>query len=100
HTEVPALLSRAKSTLATVESLAGKANQAVEQQDIEKMVKEIRVSVDNVRQLTDDALRVMETIRRGQGTVGGLVTDPQIYDDLKEMLRDLKRHPWKFLWRD
>jgi len=59
-----------------------------------------RRAVKNLEQTSTDARLVLKTIRRGEGTIGGLVQDPQVYDDLKEMLRDLKRNPWKFLWRD
>lgn len=39
-------------------------------------------------------------IDRGEGTVGALLKDEEIYDDLQEMLRDLKHNPWKFFWRE
>jgi len=39
-------------------------------------------------------------MRRGEGTVGALLADEEIYDDLKEMLRELKTHPWRFFWRE
>jgi len=26
--------------------------------------------------------------------------DEEIYDDVQEMLRDLKHNPWKFFWRE
>jgi phospholipid/cholesterol/gamma-HCH transport system substrate-binding protein len=31
--------------------------------------------------------------------VGALVMDEALYDDLQELLRDLKNNPWKFFWR-
>ncbi|MBI3179978.1 MAG: MCE family protein [Deltaproteobacteria bacterium] len=98
--ELPDLLARARTSLASVEALTAKANGAVSADDVTKILNDVRASIENVHTLTRDAVKVTEMIRRGQGTVGGLVTDPQIYDDLKEMLRDLKRNPWKFLWRD
>jgi phospholipid/cholesterol/gamma-HCH transport system substrate-binding protein len=39
-------------------------------------------------------------IKKGQGTIGGFVMDEEIYDDVQEMIRDLKHNPWKFLWRE
>lgn len=47
-----------------------------------------------------DAQYIVSSIKAGNGTVGQLIVDQEIYDDLKEMLRDLKRHPWKMLWRE
>ena len=31
---------------------------------------------------------------------GALLVEQQIYDDLKELVRDLKRNPWKFFWKE
>jgi phospholipid/cholesterol/gamma-HCH transport system substrate-binding protein len=43
---------------------------------------------------------ILEKVREGEGTIGALLTDREIYDDAREMMRDLKRHPWKFLWKE
>ena len=43
---------------------------------------------------------VMANIKQGKGTAGALLVDQQIYDDLKELVRDLKRNPWKFFWKE
>jgi phospholipid/cholesterol/gamma-HCH transport system substrate-binding protein len=52
-----------------------------------------KAAAGNVKTLTDD-------IGDGKGTVGGLMKDEEIYDDLKEMLRELKRRPWKIIWKE
>ncbi|HEU5077514.1 MAG TPA: MCE family protein, partial [Polyangiaceae bacterium] len=46
-----------------------------------------------------EAQSLIAHVRRGEGTVGALVMDEAVYDDLQEMLRDLKHNPWKFFWR-
>ena len=69
--------------------------------------------LEQYRQITSDAKDAMVSakltakeaqglvahVRRGEGTVGALMMDEAIYDDLQEMLRDLKHNPWKFFWR-
>ena len=47
-----------------------------------------------------DAQAIVTHIKTGKGTVGALVMDEEIYDDMQEMVRDLKHNPWKFLWRE
>jgi len=47
-----------------------------------------------------DAQSIVQHIKKGEGTVGALVMDEEVYDDVQEMLRDLKHNPWKFLWRE
>ena len=54
----------------------------------------------SVADTTQDAAFLTRRLKGGKGTIGQLLVDQEIYDDLKEMLRDLKRHPWKMLWRE
>jgi len=48
----------------------------------------------------DDVKAVSANARAGRGTVGGLLMDNELFMDLKLLLKDLKRHPWKFIWRE
>lgn len=47
-----------------------------------------------------DAKVLTARLKGGKGTAGALLARDELYDDLKEMVRDLKRNPWKFLWRE
>jgi phospholipid/cholesterol/gamma-HCH transport system substrate-binding protein len=55
---------------------------------------------DKAKVTLDDAQQIMTHMKRGQGTVGALLMDEAVYDDVQEMLRDLKHNPWKFFWRE
>jgi phospholipid/cholesterol/gamma-HCH transport system substrate-binding protein len=39
-------------------------------------------------------------LRAGKGTAGALLVREDVYADLREMIRDLKRNPWKFFWKE
>ncbi|HJK95107.1 MAG TPA: MlaD family protein [Polyangiaceae bacterium LLY-WYZ-15_(1-7)] len=72
-----------------------------EQQD------EIRTAIHEASSLAEeanatiaDARAIVSHIREGRGTVGAFVMDEEIYDDIQEMLRDLKHNPWKLFWRE
>jgi phospholipid/cholesterol/gamma-HCH transport system substrate-binding protein len=39
-------------------------------------------------------------LRAGKGSVGALLVREELYADLREMLRDLKKNPWKFFWKE
>lgn len=72
----------------------------------EEQVK-LKRAIDDVVQLAAranataaDAQSIVSHIKKGNGTVGALVMDEAIYDDVQEMVRDLKHNPWKFLWRE
>ena len=49
---------------------------------------------------TREAEEIVQHVREGQGTIGALLMDEEIYDDLQELIRDLKHNPWKFFWRE
>ncbi|MBI3312058.1 MAG: MCE family protein [Candidatus Omnitrophica bacterium] len=42
---------------------------------------------------------LMAKINRGEGTVGRLLTEDDLYRDLKDLTADLKAHPWKLFFR-
>jgi phospholipid/cholesterol/gamma-HCH transport system substrate-binding protein len=47
-----------------------------------------------------DTQQIVTHMKKGEGTVGALLMDDEIYDDVQEMLRDLKHNPWKLFWRE
>ena len=49
--------------------------------------------LDNVNGLVTD-------LRAGKGTAGALLARDDLYSDLRELIRDLKRNPWKFFWKE
>lgn len=60
---------------------------------LDKISGELEIASKNIKELT-------EKIKKGEGTVGSLLNDEEVYDDLKELIRDLKHNPWKFFWRE
>src|SRR6266545_1848076 len=50
--------------------------------------------------LIDDIDGMVGDLRRGKGTAGALLVREELYADLREMIRDLKRNPWKFFWKE
>lgn len=91
-----------RSTIANVEAVSERAVAVAD--DVRTMIGEVRGDVepvfDSIRQVATTIEEVVRAIRRGEGTVGALLMDEQIYDDLKELIRDLKHNPWKFFWRE
>lgn len=50
--------------------------------------------------LVDNLNGILTDLRAGKGTAGALLAREELYADLKELVRDLKRNPWKFLWKE
>lgn len=67
---------------------------------LEGSVPALREALGGVPAVLDGARRVTDAVAEGRGTLGALVMDRALYDDLREMLLDLKRRPWKVLWKD
>jgi phospholipid/cholesterol/gamma-HCH transport system substrate-binding protein len=116
--------ARLRRTLANVEQLSGSINEQIrplmaraqraldgvanvtdsiregDKDKIRKTIDQLVRLSERITAVTGDAQQIVAQIKRGRGTAGALLVDEQIYEDVKEMVRDLKRNPWKFLWRE
>jgi len=54
----------------------------------------ITEKVDN---LADSANVIMTRLKDGEGTIGKLLVEEKVYDDLEAFVEDIKKHPWKLL---
>ena len=52
---------------------------------------------ESIKNLADSANAVMTRLSEGEGTVGKLLVEEKIYDDLEALTEDIKNHPWKLL---
>jgi len=50
--------------------------------------------------LLDNTNGLVGDLRAGKGTAGALLARDELYSDLRELIRDLKRNPWKFFWKE
>lgn len=98
--ELPPLIEHGQRALGSVDRLGAKAEESFDAAALAHLLADARNAARNIEQLTHDGQTLVSSLRRGEGSAGGFLQDPQLYDDLKELLRDLKRHPWKIFWRD
>jgi phospholipid/cholesterol/gamma-HCH transport system substrate-binding protein len=59
---------------------------------------------ENLANLSEDVRVIVERLRKGEGTIGKLLAEDAVYNDVKaitgnfrEFSEDVKRHPWKLL---
>ena len=57
------------------------------------LLADARVALGNVKAMT-------EQLNSRESSIGALIADKELYDDVREMVKDLKRHPWKFIWKE
>ena len=87
-------------------SLLGELTRVARSVTDERIERTIR-GADGAVGATGKATRLIENVdgmvgdlRKGKGTAGALLVREEVYADLREMIRDLKRNPWKFFWKE
>jgi phospholipid/cholesterol/gamma-HCH transport system substrate-binding protein len=98
--DVPPLLTDGRETLGNVKRVTEAVGGPEQQKKMRQTIDDVAEVAARAKATTADAQAVVSQIKRGKGTVGAIVMDEQLYDDLQEMVRDLKHNPWKFLWRE
>ena len=98
--EVGPLLADSRGVLSDAKKLTGTLSSDPQLKKYEKITQDVSDTTGRAKLAAADAQSMVAHIKRGKGTVGALVMDEALYDDLQEMLRDLKHTPWKFFWRE
>jgi phospholipid/cholesterol/gamma-HCH transport system substrate-binding protein len=100
HEDSGPMLKDAREALANLNRVSATVGDPQEQEKIRKALADIAQLAERANAMAADAQAIAAHIKSGKGTVGALVMDEEIYDDMQEMVRDLKHNPWKFLWRE
>lgn len=97
--DLPPLARDARSLTSRLDHIAaGVGDPQIE--DLRTTLRQVRTLTERANTIAGDVQTVSARVRSGQGTVGALLMDEELYDDLQEMVRDLKHNPWKFFWRE
>jgi len=94
------LLKDAKEAMANINRVSATVGSPEEQAKLKKTLDDVAQLATRANATAADAQAIVTHIKKGEGTVGALVMDEAIYDDVQEMVRDLKHNPWKFLWKE
>ncbi len=94
------LLKDAKEALANIKSASATVGDAEGQAKLKKILADVAEVASRANAIAKDTQDIVAHIKKGEGTVGALVMDEALYDDLQEMSRDLKHNPWKFFWKN
>lgn len=94
------LLKDARESMANLNRASALVGSPEEQAKLKKALDDVAQIAAHANAAAADAQTIVAHIKKGQGTVGGLVMDEAVYDDVQEMVRDLKHNPWKLFWRE
>lgn len=90
------LLTDVRGAIADARDVLGPEQRA----KLKTTISDVAVLADKGKTTLADTQQIVTHMRRGEGTVGALLMDEEVFDDLQEMLRDLKHNPWKLFWRE
>jgi phospholipid/cholesterol/gamma-HCH transport system substrate-binding protein len=94
------LLKDTREAIANLNRASSIVGSPEDAQKLKKSLEDLEQLATRANAAAADAQQIVAHVKKGQGTVGALVMDEAIYDDVQEMVRDLKHNPWKFLWRE
>ncbi|MEM1033527.1 MAG: MlaD family protein [Myxococcota bacterium] len=98
--EVPGLLREGREAVNGTNALLRALGDEAQLAKVRAMIDDMAHVTQQTRATVDDARAITARIKRGRGSVGALVMDEQLFDDLQELARDLKHNPWKFFWKE
>lgn len=97
---LPPIVEDGRKVLSDTKKITGKLATDEQLARLDGMTRDLADASSRARTLTQDAEGLMKHVKQGKGTVGALMMDEAVYDDLQELLRDLKHNPWKFFWKE
>lgn len=97
--DAPTLLKDAREAMANLNRVSATVGSPEEHAKLKRAVANVEQLAERANATVLDAQGLVARVKKGEGTIGALVMDEQIYDDVQEMVRDLKHNPWKFLWK-
>jgi phospholipid/cholesterol/gamma-HCH transport system substrate-binding protein len=97
---LPPIVADGRKVLSDTKKITGKISTDEQLARLDGMTRDLADASSRAKGLAHDAEGLMKHVKQGKGTVGALVMDEAVYDDLQELIRDLKHNPWKFFWKE
>lgn len=99
RTDLPELSKKASTALGGLAAVAGELDKE-DGQHLKAMIARYQAAGEKLDGMAARADRLLAKLEAGEGTLGAFMKDKQAYDDLKSLLSDLRKNPWKLLWKD
>ncbi len=96
---LPRLIENADKTLTEARNLTQLVGSEDKDRIFSSLDKLDKLSVE-LELVAKDSRGLLKKINEGEGTAGALVIKREVYEDLKELVRDLRENPWKLFWKD
>ncbi|MCP3138138.1 MlaD family protein [Pyxidicoccus xibeiensis] len=99
RSELPGLTKSAGTTMEGLAAVTG-ALGPEDGQRVKLALERFTNAAGQLEGIAGRADRVLAKIEAGEGTAGAVLQDPTLYDELRTLVTDLRKHPWKILWKD
>ncbi|MBL8912504.1 MAG: MCE family protein [Archangium sp.] len=99
RTDFPELSKQAGVALGGLARVSGQLTEEDGQKVKTILAKAESMSVKG-DQIATRADRMLAKLEAGEGSLGAALKDPVVYDELKTLLTDVRKNPWKLLWKD
>jgi phospholipid/cholesterol/gamma-HCH transport system substrate-binding protein len=96
---LPKLIDSVEKTLVEAQTLTKLVGPKERDRVFSSLDKLDRLSAQ-LELVATDSRGVIKKINSGEGTAGALLMKREVYEDLKELVRDLRENPWKLFWKD
>lgn len=67
---------------------------------MEEVTKTMKELSETAKAITESADAILKRLEKGEGTIGKLLVEEEIYNDLRDFVKDIKAHPWKLLVKE
>ncbi|MBI4368066.1 MAG: MCE family protein [Candidatus Omnitrophica bacterium] len=84
-----------KSSLVNMNQLLTSMNEITGGQE-----KDLRTMASNLNRVTQKMDILLGRINQAEGTLGKLVVEDELYNDLRDFTADIKKHPWKLFKKE
>jgi phospholipid/cholesterol/gamma-HCH transport system substrate-binding protein len=100
--EIDPVMADVKTATANAKNVSESVNRLIgdNEQKLDDSIANVHATTENLETTSKGASTLVGRIESGEGTVGQLLADREMYDDMKELLRTIKRRPWKIIWKE
>lgn len=91
-----------KNLTGELKNFTEKLNEFVSTQNKENLegtLKNINSVSEKLNKTISSLNNAIEKVDKGEGTLGVLINDKKMAEDLKALVEDIKQNPWKLMWR-
>ncbi|MDR0965842.1 MAG: MlaD family protein [Myxococcales bacterium] len=67
---------------------------------LQQTLREAEVAGKKLNELIERTEKILDDVSAGKGTLGALVKDEALYEDLRTLITELKAKPWRLLWKN